>query len=279
MSGIVAVLQKLEESLAQGDYYHVQQMYKTLYHRYSKKKRYKAVTAMLVRGACLMIEHKQIAEAIELANLLIDHFNNSEAEVNQKNIGYILKVFLAMDFINTNNQRFIRGAIQWSSNEENNNQGSEHLHNEFARVYARQKNFDSAQNHYIRGTLPEECAEMLIEWSDSGYQSEKDLYITRAVLGYMCLKKLDDANIVYTIYTEATGIVSPLINYVKYLILTLQHYDYPVFEELREKYTISIKRDPIFTKYLDILAKSYYGVVKKQTGMGGLINTLMQSFA
>lgn len=33
--GVPAVLEKLEESIKQGDYYHAQQMYKTLYFRWA----------------------------------------------------------------------------------------------------------------------------------------------------------------------------------------------------------------------------------------------------
>eukprot|EP01130_Rhizamoeba_saxonica_P019325 TRINITY_DN9969_c0_g1_i1.p1 TRINITY_DN9969_c0_g1~~TRINITY_DN9969_c0_g1_i1.p1 ORF type:complete len:280 (-),score=62.45 TRINITY_DN9969_c0_g1_i1:26-844(-) len=268
MSGIVAVLQKLESTIQDGDYYQAQQMYKTLYYRYNKKKQYTVITTMLMRGILLMLEHERKEEANDLGDLLIEHFEKSNTNPDEKHIGYILQIFEKMGEIDQFNQNFIRKSIIWSSNEINNDQGSPVLHLQYARAYANQDAVNLAVNHFLRSDNPEEFAQYLLSKKDTEL-------LVESVLQYICLKNLKDANIIYQIYTNESD-ETPLLQFTGYLLRTLERDAYPLLELLREKYAEYLNVES-FGKYLDLIGKLYYGVDKQHSGLGGIMNTLMKS--
>ena len=56
--------------------------------------------------------------------------------------------------------------------------------------------------HLIHSNSGESCALMLVEYSTSrGFPSEVDLFITQAVLQYLCLSNMSTATIAFKIYT------------------------------------------------------------------------------
>ena len=79
----------------------------------------------------------------------------------------------------------------------------------------------TAHGHYLRAALPAEHALLLVEWSGKGFQGERDLYAARAVLQYLCLENLADANAVLKLYKEAFAgsdaeLDSPLMNFLSF---------------------------------------------------------------
>jgi len=115
--------------------------------------------------------------------------------------------------------------------------------------------------------------------STAGYTSERDLFIARAVLQYLCLSNIKDANIVFKIFNESMCLDSPLINFLSFLLKTLEREAYPLFKKLRESYAISLARDDTFDKYLDLIGKIYFGVEPpKQGGMAGMLGSLLKGF-
>jgi hypothetical protein len=58
--GVSRVLEKLENSVKNGNYYEAHQMYRTLYFRYLAQKKYKETLDMLYNGSLLFLEHDQV---------------------------------------------------------------------------------------------------------------------------------------------------------------------------------------------------------------------------
>lgn len=145
-------------------------------------------------------------------------------------------------------ETFMKNAIKWSVAEGENKLGDPSLHFAFAERYLSLEEYGKAQKHYLRSGNPVRFASVLSSWSKTAYPSEADLFIARAVLQYLCFGNLKDANTVYQSYLQLSPNLpqSPLINYLKFLLLTLERDAYPLFEVLRKKYKISIERDPSF---------------------------------
>jgi len=275
--GIGSVLEKLEKSVQDGDYYHAQQMYKTLYYRYSSKKRYKLLESMLLKGATLMLQHKQDNAGTELALLLLEHYKTIYAPVNKETIAPLLEIFSHYTNASEQQRLFIKNAINWSSCTENNNQGAPELHDVFAKFYDKEGQFGLAQTHYLRGTQPLPFSKMLIKWTLLGYESENDLYIARAVLQYLCIMKLEDSKIIFTEFQKEMKLETPLIHFLEFLLVVVEQKSTHLFKTIRENYSLSINRDDTFNHYLDILAKNYLGIETPQSSGGGLMK-LMQAF-
>ena len=142
---------------------------------------------------------------------------------------------------------------------------------------------------------------MLVEYSTSrGFPSEVDLFITQAVLQYLCLSNLPTATVAFKIYTaNHPGIRSPseppvsnpkppflmpLLNFVWFLLellLTVETRKLALFTVLCEQYRVSIGRDPAYRKYLDRIAQLFFGVPPPSSTSrgagGGIFGNLMAS--
>jgi hypothetical protein len=277
--GTQVVLEKLENCIRDGDYYAAQQMYKTLYFRYLSQKRCDDLKKLLYSGAMLMLQHGEINAGTELATLLIDVFTKSKTSVTEESLNLLIDIWKA--YKNSDNpaarKTFINAAVKWSALPENNNQGSPLLHTEFAHYYHLIGEFETAQKHYLRSADPNGFVNMLHEWSLKGYPSECDLFIGRAVLMYLCLSDLKNANTIYQLWRERFPTLdTPLMNFLNFLLQTLERDALPLFVLLREKYKQTLERDQYFNQYLDRIAQVFFGV-KSETSGGGL-STLMNAF-
>jgi len=272
---------KIEQNMAEGNYYAAQQLYKTLYFRLSKKKDIKGSTELFIHGACSMLKHGQFNNGVELALLLFDHFKNNQISANQETIDSILEIYSLFPLSLTDPvyRRFVKTAMNWSSSASNNQQGDPRLHNAFALVYAQAKDNEKAEQHYLRGDNPKAFAEFLFSRSEPNV--ELDIIVARAIFQYLCLSNLKDANILYSTIMELGPeklSTSNLITFLKYLLQTLERDAYPLSKLLQERYALSIKRDPNFEKYMDMINKIYFNVDNSQKGFGALFGNLLSSF-
>jgi len=281
--GIHNVLQKLEKSIEEGDTYSALQMFKTLYFRYSREKKWEDLKQLLVRGAKMFLQKADINSGSDLGNLLLEVFTKTAAPVDNKHVGMILDIFALYKADNHPSKRqFARGAIKWSTNKYNNDQGDIRLHTAFARSYRQAKEWSIAQKHYIRSSVAEEYAEMILEWvqADNAVK-ELDVYVARAVLLYLCLGHVQQGNKFFdAIKVKKPNLDSPLVNFVDLLLQAVEaEGTLPTFELLRSKYAPSIDRDPNFKSYLEHIAFVFYGVQKQGAGgLGGMLNDLMKGF-
>eukprot|EP00029_Vermamoeba_vermiformis_P006292 TRINITY_DN2426_c0_g1_i1.p1 TRINITY_DN2426_c0_g1~~TRINITY_DN2426_c0_g1_i1.p1 ORF type:complete len:273 (+),score=48.06 TRINITY_DN2426_c0_g1_i1:88-906(+) len=246
-----------------------------------RKKKYDDVKGLLESGATLLLKHGETNAGTELALLLIDVYTKANTPSNEA-VGTLVKIFSNYKLEDHPKKKsFINTALKWSSKPENNNQGDPTLRTCFAHHFQAMQDYEVAQKHYLRSNDAEGFANMLIQWGEEVYPSEKDLLITRAVLMYLCLQNLKDANIIYSLFKNRyPALDTPLFNYTRFLLLTLERDALPLFDLLRSTYQKSLQRDPTFTQYLDQIANVFFGVPLpgNNAGMGGLLGSLMKSF-
>lgn len=205
---------------------------------------------ILMRGAITLLSNNEVNAGADLALLLIDTYKSSNVKPTEENMSSILKIFNSFQ-VETHPKKtlFIKRVIEWSSSEKNNHQGEPYLHNFFAKYFEDIKQYGSSQAHYIRGSQPKQFAHMVSKWADEGYPNELDLFLTRAILMYLCLNKVDDANCFYNTFLSLRTkqeMDTPLVNYCRFLLKSVKHKAVPLFKELNQKYKISLDRDSSF---------------------------------
>jgi len=280
--GISKVEGKLEKSIQDGQYYEAQQMYKTLYFRYTSQKKYSDVISLLTNGAINQLTHHHWNEGTELALLLLSTYNQLHTKVTQESLEPIIKMSSLYDGnsedANTAKQSLLQAAIKWTAAEGENKQGEPVLHNLCAESYWRQGSHAKAQKHFLRGNQPELFAQMLAEWacSPSLLPNERDLLLARGVLKYLCFGNLKDANILFETVLKLIPDFpqTPLINFVRFLLLTLERDAYPLFDMLRQKYKPSLDHDPSLHQYLGHIGQVFFNV--KPAG-GNSFNDFLKS--
>lgn len=287
--GVSRVLEKLEKSIKDGNYYEAHQMYRTLYFRYLGQKKYSELLELLHKGALLFLEHDQQISGADLGILLIEVLVKSE---NDDFVGWtpkICHIFCKISPTVTERDTFLAQAIRWSA--KGKPPGHPYLHQCIAQVYWNEKNYTQARHHYIYSQDGRSCAKLLIEFqSTQGFKYEADLFIAQAVLQYLCLRNKTTANQTFTSYTEQHPRIKksgppyllPLLNFLWFLLQAIESKKLQTFSVLCQQYEPSIKRDPCYVMYLDKIGQIFFGLQppRQQSGAGGggLFGNLFESF-
>lgn len=265
-------LEKLNNAINEGDFYLAYNLYKSIFSRFyilinnfffiflfflpSFLFRYKLlgmkdeIKKLLVDASILFFAHNEINSGADFALMFIDYLKETNESPADENIDNILKIFV--NFKVDNNPRkllFIRKAVDWSSNNENNNQGHPTLHNVFAKYFTNLGDYETAQKHFVRGSIPEDFAKMIIKWSPETI----DIELCESILMYLCLENLKDANILYDTTTNLLSkeeLDYPLIRFCYYLLKTLERDALPLFKELRLRYKSHLEVEPKFKEVL-----------------------------
>lgn len=81
------ITQRLQNTVAEGNFYEAQQIYKTLYFRYCTSKKLHEARELLISGALTMLQHKQTTCATELSRMLLNLYNEEHTKCTQESLG------------------------------------------------------------------------------------------------------------------------------------------------------------------------------------------------
>eukprot|EP01132_Coremiostelium_polycephalum_P003758 gene3758-4678_t len=270
-------LVSLESKFSEGNYYDILQSYKALYFRNANAKKYKETVTLLVSGSLNFLKYEQWNCAAELAQLLVETYQNFNTPYNNETKVNIIKIFKGFKGECQGQINFMRLAIKWSAEKGEEKKGAPELHSLLAICLMESGDYIDSQKHFIYGDDPVSFAKLIKKWTEDAETDEVDLYIARGVLSYLCVNNLKDANILFKECTSNIQLddFTPLLNYIRYLLLTLERNALPLFNVLKEKYAPSIKRDPQFSKYLEQIAHIFYKVpLQGKGGIGSLLSGL-----
>ncbi|CAO2816478.1 unnamed protein product [Amaranthus hypochondriacus] len=304
-------IEKLQKIIDGGNYYGAQQMYKSTSARYVSAERNSDALDILESGACLQLKHDQVTCGSELALLFVDTLVKGKFAYNEVLLDRLRKIYEAFprnavpDHVGDDDDMqkltealgaaktrvegcssFLRAAIRWSIEFGTDKNGCRKLHTMLAEyIYSETPEVDmnKVSFHFVRGNSPKRFTDTLINFMEKCYPGEDDLAIARAVLMYLALGNLRDANYVNNEVKkqlESKDIEYPesdLMQFISYLLQTLERDALPLFRMLRQNYNSSIERDPAFHELLDHIAERFYGVRRKNPmqGMFGDIFKMM----
>ncbi|KAK6142645.1 hypothetical protein DH2020_022993 [Rehmannia glutinosa] len=192
---------------------------------------------------------------------------------------YVDAINLVLLLLSEGSEGFDNG---WSTEFGAHRNGSPEIHDMIADyIYSESPELDMAKvsYHFVRGKDPKKFASTLVNFMGKCYPGEDDLAVARAVLMYLALGNLRDANVLIdemkkqVQFRDIDFPRSELMQLVNYLLKTLQRDALPLFNMLRQRYKSSIDREPIFNELLDEVAEKFYGVRRKNPmpGMFGEI--------
>ncbi|CAL5321679.1 unnamed protein product [Camellia sinensis] len=130
-------------------------------------------------------------------------------------------------------------------------------------------------SYFVRGKQPRKFASTLVNFMGKCYPGEDDLAIARAILLYLSLGNLRDANCLLDEVKKQVKAnkqlefpSSDLIQFISYLLQTLQRDALPLFNMLRKTYKSSIDIEPVLNELLDGIAEKFYGVRRRNPLQG-----------
>ncbi|KAK9282621.1 hypothetical protein L1049_010839 [Liquidambar formosana] len=295
-------IDKLEKVVNEGNFYEAQQMYKSISARYIAVERYSEALDILQSGACIQLKHGQVTCGAELAVLFVETLVKGKVPYDDETLDCVRKIYKKFPQISLPQHlgddddmqqltealgaakirvdgcsSFLKAAIKWSSEFGAHKSGSPELHDMLAEyIYSESPEVDIARVsfHFVRGNHPKKFASTLVNFMGKCYTGEDDLAIARAILMYLSIGNLRDANY---LMDEVKKLVesqqlefpqSDLIQFVTYLLQTLQRDALPLFNMLRQNYKSSIERDSTFNELLDEIAEKFYGVRRRNPMQG-----------
>eukprot|EP01104_Vermistella_antarctica_P000987 TRINITY_DN11061_c0_g1_i1.p1 TRINITY_DN11061_c0_g1~~TRINITY_DN11061_c0_g1_i1.p1 ORF type:complete len:329 (+),score=50.80 TRINITY_DN11061_c0_g1_i1:69-1055(+) len=280
---------KMTGHMEAGRYYEAQQMYKTMSFRYCNQKEYAQAIELLRTGAQSMLVKEQSLCGTELGKMIVEIYALDDTTV--VSVETVSRIVSLCAFYpkghesEVRKQRLLKSLLKWVTSSdkgkaltaEDNDTVMTEIHTAFAHSYASQGEYASASKHFLCSHDMAAYTSMLVQWSQKGYPSEADLFVGRAVLGLLAVGKLKHANEVYTAFlTSYTGVRTPLLNYLHFLLLTLERNALPLFQTLRQRYAPALARDGSFGELLDRIAKKFYNHTPQRQGgaAGGGMNNM-----
>ncbi|KAF8983547.1 hypothetical protein CPC16_005259 [Podila verticillata] len=288
--GTAKVLQKLEKSVSEGNYYEAHQMYRTVANRYVKAHSYADAIKLLRSGALLLLQHKQVGSGTDLALYMVEVYNLDKVPVTEESRDRIFDLADLMDGENSQRKTFLQNAISsWSSNNSEYRNGDPLLQHYVGLLFWKEKDYSQAEAHLLVGT--KESAEalglVLFEWSELEPSHDKGAYLLRGVLQELAMRNLRDANVVYSTFVErlpasylssdqktpdGTKTIktykSSLINLTQMLLLACQTGNPAIFKQVAAKYRPILAIDENFGALMTSIGELFFNIrAPKQTNM------------
>ncbi|CAI8604224.1 unnamed protein product [Vicia faba] len=301
---------KLEKVVKDGNYYGAQQMYKSISARYVTAERYAEALDILHSGACLQLAHGQVTCGAELALLFVEILGKGKIPYDDETLDRLRKIYegfprvpLPQHLWDVDDMQqlsenlgcakirvegcssFLKAAIKWSAEFGTSSNGAPELHillAEYIFSESPEVDMNRVTYHFVRGNDPIKFATNLVSFLGRCYPGEDDLAIARAVLRYLSLGNLKDANILVDEIkkqTQASEVEFPktdLMQFINFLLQTMERDAFPLFNMLRANFKSCIEREPAFNELLDDIAEKFYGVQRRNPmGMFGDIFKMM----
>ncbi|XP_004496342.1 protein GET4 [Cicer arietinum] len=301
---------KLEKVVKDGNFYGAQQMYKSISARYVAAERYSEALDILYSGACIQLAHAQVTCGAELALLFVETLVKGKIPYDDETLDRLKKIYEGFPRVplpqhlwdvddmqqlseNLGSAKtrvegcssFLKAAIKWSGEFGTISTGSPELHIMLAEyIFSESPEVDMNRvtYHFVRGNNPKEFASRLVNFLGKCYPGEDDLAIARAVLRYLSLGNLKDANLLMDeikSQTQSAEVELPrtdLMQFINYLLQTMERDAFPLFNMLRVNFKSSIEREPALNEMLDDIAEKFYGVQRRNPmGMFGDIFKMM----
>ncbi|KAL9418982.1 hypothetical protein AB3S75_036854 [Citrus x aurantiifolia] len=302
-------IDKLEKIVNEGNFYGAQQMYKSISARYVAAQRYSEALDLLHAGACLQLKNNQLTCGAELAVSFVEALVKGKVAYDNENLDRVRKIYELFPQIPVPHNleddddlhkltealgaaklrvegcsSFLKAAIKWSIEFGAPKTGSPELHVMLAEyLYSESPELDMARVsfHFVRGNNPEKFTSTIVNFMGKCYPGEDDLAVARAILMYLSLGNMKDANYIMDEVKkqvenkELQLQPSDLIQFVFYVLQTLERDALPLFNMLRANYKASIEREPAFNEMLDDIAEKFFGV-KRRNPMQGIFGDIFK---
>eukprot|EP00252_Welwitschia_mirabilis_P013782 TRINITY_DN3035_c0_g1_i1.p1 TRINITY_DN3035_c0_g1~~TRINITY_DN3035_c0_g1_i1.p1 ORF type:complete len:316 (+),score=57.74 TRINITY_DN3035_c0_g1_i1:202-1149(+) len=296
-------LQKLERTVQEGNYYEAQQMYKSIHARYMAANKYTEALDLIQSGVTVQLRHGQVTCGAELALIFVDTLRRAKIKYGKETLDRITSIFNEFpcttvphkisddeDFEALSDRlaraktcvdgcsSFLKAAIKWSAENGGPKRGAPELHDMLAQyTWSQSTDWDIAKvsMHFVQGSQPKAFAAALC------YPGEADVAIARGVLLYLSSGNLRDANVLMDALVDLSREKqielpnTPLLQFITYLLLTLERDALPLFQMLRQNYKTSIDREPSFNELLDEIAERFYKV-QRRTGLQSLLGGMFK---
>lgn len=280
--GNESVLTGLRERIGQGHYYEALQMYRTLYFRYSGRKRFEDALLLVHDGALTMLNHDQPGSGADLGMIVLELYETIPKTVTAETVGKALEIFKAFVKPTPVRDTFVKGLLKWSGSAGGAPaRGDPRIFDAWATSLHQEGDLATAHAKFLHGT--EDCspifATLIREMGED--KVTRDRLVARTVLQLLCLENMRTANTLLTAYMGGEGdtkeAASDPLDFARYLLTTCERDAKPLFNILVTKYKPVVTALKDVQPYLAKIGRIYFNIVEKQQQPANPMQAMMQS--
>lgn len=255
------VMKKLEN----GQHYDAYSMVCTYVRRCLTRARHEEASRLCHTFGVEFIKKERYDLAAELGDLLVQVYVEFDLPVTEERISFILDLFEPRPPVpEVTRHRFIEHALKWVIDET----GTEsdyalRLHRIAGLNYQKEKLFGRAQGHLIFCGDGEVLSQLIVEWRQEGYYSERELFLLRLILLLLAKGDVDVAD--KTLQSQALGLnfdsphLPPAIQFAYLLTEACKDKNADFFDLLTSKYSLVLRRDKLFSELVGVIDKKVLG--------------------
>lgn len=287
------LLGKLKASIETGNYYEAHQMYRSVYRRLCKQKKYAQARDLLQTGAREFFCAKQTGSAMDLSQLLVaDLFPLMDQVVNIDSCSSAIELLLQFPPEDSARADFIIALQKWTGKYGSCTTGGEPAVNFIlAEMFRREKQWGKAEKYLLMASYPDNAhslAQMVINDGNAvvAFKEELSVSSNRTALLYVILKclsvnRLNTASLIFqdyvkyftpeTVSTEMYhGINLPiytdsLLNAAQYFILACRGKEGRLFSLLKHRHESMITENLLNGSVLiDKIGQVHFGLASQR---------------
>ncbi|PSS10593.1 hypothetical protein M430DRAFT_108713 [Amorphotheca resinae ATCC 22711] len=286
---IEKVIVRLQERIAEGQFYEAQQQTRVVAARYVKQENWEAAVDILFNVAQSLLKAGQGGSGGDLGIFLIDVYKQAALKPDSSNKGRLLTLLRQFDSEEPTRKKFISEMIIWSAKYGEYPAGEPDLHHVAGSLYAEEHDAYEAERHLTLGTKdsPEIFARLEYEWYTQDDSHTAALYAARAVFPYLLTgnvrdasrslrlftSRLTEANKNLTVQDVSSGSSDiriypslPLLNFLGLLLLAVQKGGADLFQRLKTKYAAQIREAGTWDEALTSVGEMYFGIQRPRQG-------------
>ncbi|KAF6769351.1 hypothetical protein AHF37_10500 [Paragonimus kellicotti] len=276
--------QRLQTAVEERRFYEAHQIYKTVYFRCITQRNYSEALKYLYSGADFLLTHKQWESGIELACLMLEVYTKSKMSLNEVHLNQLCELLKKMHS-GEDRASFIHKATGVLGAEKNLLCS---FNEQLARLFWQEGAFTEARFRIMLSYNGYAVGSFLIALHQRyGLRSEIDLFVTQAVLQFLCMRQASAAVLTFYTYTRGHPRLEPgppftrfpLLNFLWFLMLAIERKcTVSVFAILCEKYSPQIERDSNYLTYLDRIGQLYFGIKAPRSEVNNFFSDILKLF-
>ncbi|ODA84065.1 hypothetical protein RJ55_02583 [Drechmeria coniospora] len=284
-SKVDRIVARLQERIADGDYYEAQQQTRVAASRHIKTQNWPAAIDILSLVAQSLLKAGQGGSGGDLCIMMVDVYKQAELKPDPVAKGRLLTCLRLFKAEEPTRKKFIVEMMGWSAKFGEYPAGDPELHHVAGSLYADEHETYEAERHLLLGT--KDSAKVLLDMEYAWYR-EGDAHLAphfaaRAILPYLLVGNVRAANGCYRLFASAlsgdnTGLgvqdVSsassdirifpslPLLNFLGLLLLAIRRGAPEVYRGLVAKYATQLGEVDAWAEPLEMIAEMYFDIAK-----------------
>eukprot|EP01054_Gregarina_sp_Poly1_P003964 Gregarina_sp_Poly_1__3963@NODE_2194_length_2501_cov_123_746097_g1414_i0_p2_GENE_NODE_2194_length_2501_cov_123_746097_g1414_i0NODE_2194_length_2501_cov_123_746097_g1414_i0_p2_ORF_typecomplete_len292_score37_43DUF410/PF04190_13/3_4e41TPR_MalT/PF17874_1/12TPR_MalT/PF17874_1/10_NODE_2194_length_2501_cov_123_746097_g1414_i015752450 len=277
-------IKSLDSKITNGEFYDAHQLTRAIFDRFAKKKDIEGGLQFSAEYAEIFAEKGQYELTVNLGGRALQLLQTCNIAPSEELVDQLSVFFMLCPAFSTDTKyEFMNKLIIWSrdcplaQDPMERKEGLKSLHSLIADAYLAEGKFGDCQGHLVFCDDVDSMIDMLMAWQKQGYPSEKHFFTLRLVCILLSRGRIHIAgHLLERLPANWESDEVPAVLQVAWLLwAACQQKCHELIELLRRKYTLILRVDPAFEKFLLAIEGKIFGIKYQPTGIAGMLQNLL----